>query len=219
MRVDEGGGGQVDDVGLGNLGVEGEVEVLDGLGVFELRAAQPQLELLGVAPFDLVVRAGGRETPRRRDCRRRPGGCAASRVCSSPDRRSFLRIGTKSSVELMVILPLSLSCEQLGRRAGEARARAASAVVRAATASGQRFAVERLAQDVAHAAVGVIAEVAGARAGGAGALGRKLLEMRDDGLHGAQLAEHVVGGEDLADVRADLGAEPLGALHPEARLR
>lgn len=35
--------------------VEGEVEILDRLGVFELSAAQPQFELLGIAAFDFVM--------------------------------------------------------------------------------------------------------------------------------------------------------------------
>ena len=39
---------------LGDLRVEGEVEVLEGLAVLEAGAAQAELELLGVAPFDLV---------------------------------------------------------------------------------------------------------------------------------------------------------------------
>ena len=47
--------GQVNDLGLGHLGVEEKVEVLEGLVRFERGAAQTLLELLALAPLDLVV--------------------------------------------------------------------------------------------------------------------------------------------------------------------
>ena len=40
------------------------------------------------------------------------------------------------------------------------------------------------------------------------------LEVGHDRLHRAQLQEHVVAGEDVADVRADLVAERVGTLLP-----
>ena len=53
--LDEVASGEVDDLGLGDLGVEGPVEVLEALAGLEARAAQAQLELLGLAALDLVA--------------------------------------------------------------------------------------------------------------------------------------------------------------------
>lgn len=47
--VDEGTGREIDALGLGYLGVESEVEILDRLRVLEVGPAQAQVELLGVA--------------------------------------------------------------------------------------------------------------------------------------------------------------------------
>src|SRR5262249_10351621 len=50
----KGTGGELEDLEPGDGGIEGEVEVLDGLGVLEAGAAEPDVELLGLAPLDLV---------------------------------------------------------------------------------------------------------------------------------------------------------------------
>lgn len=49
---DEGPRGKVEDLGLGDLGVE--VEVFEPLSVVEAHSAQAHVELLGVTPLDLV---------------------------------------------------------------------------------------------------------------------------------------------------------------------
>src|SRR4029453_14226461 len=51
---DEGAGGELEDLGLRDRRVEGEVEVLDGLGVLEARAPESDVELLRLAPPALV---------------------------------------------------------------------------------------------------------------------------------------------------------------------
>ena len=53
--VDEPQGGEVADVGGGDLRVVGEVEVLDGGGLFEAGLADPADERGGVAAGDLVL--------------------------------------------------------------------------------------------------------------------------------------------------------------------
>lgn len=51
---DKSAGSEVDDLRLGDLGVEGKIEVLKGLGMLEARPAQTHVELLGISPFGLV---------------------------------------------------------------------------------------------------------------------------------------------------------------------
>ena len=80
----------------------------------------------------------------------------------------------------------------------------------------QRLALQALAQDVAHAGVGVVGVVARTPAGGLGARDWEPLEMCDHGLHSAQLTEHVVTGEDLAHVRHDVASQPSGTIEPVA---
>ncbi len=54
LALHEGAGGELEDLGLRDRGVEGEVEVLDGLGVLEVGAADALHELLCLAPLHLV---------------------------------------------------------------------------------------------------------------------------------------------------------------------
>ncbi len=54
MGVEEAAGSQIQDLGLGQLGVEGEVEVVEGLARFEGGAREAQLKLLGLAALHLV---------------------------------------------------------------------------------------------------------------------------------------------------------------------
>jgi hypothetical protein len=60
----------------------------------------------------------------------------------------------------------------------------------------------------------VAAEVARPRTGRLRPRGRDALEVPHDQLHGAQRREDRVAGEDVADVRADLGAELVRPLDP-----
>ena len=87
---------------------------------------------------------------------------------------------------------------------------------RCGVGAGERLLVERLGEDRLERRVAVAAVEARADTRRAGAGDREALEVADDLLHGAELGEHVVGSEDLADVRADLGAELLGARLPVA---
>src|SRR5262245_10108092 len=87
---------------------------------------------------------------------------------------------------------------------------------RRAVAAGERLLIERLGEDRLEGGVAVTAGEARADTRGAGAGDREALKVADDLLHGARLGEHVVGGEDLADVRPDLGGELLGARLPVA---
>ncbi len=54
VALDEGAGREFEDLGLGDRGIEGEVEVLDGLRVLEVRAPDALHELLRLAPLHLV---------------------------------------------------------------------------------------------------------------------------------------------------------------------
>jgi hypothetical protein len=54
VALDEATRREVDDLGLGDGRIEGEVEVLEAGVVVEAGAAQPTLELLGLAALDLV---------------------------------------------------------------------------------------------------------------------------------------------------------------------
>src|SRR5262249_10733779 len=56
---DEGAGRELEDLGPRDRRVEGEVEVLDRLGVLEAGTAQPHIELLRLAPFHLVGEEAG----------------------------------------------------------------------------------------------------------------------------------------------------------------
>src|SRR5207253_1162813 len=76
--------------------------------------------------------------------------------------------------------------------------------------------VERLGEDRLEGRVAIAAIEAGADTRRASAGDGEALEVADDLLHRAELGEYVVGGEDLADVGADLGAELLGARLPVA---
>ena len=87
---------------------------------------------------------------------------------------------------------------------------------RCGVGAGERLLVERLGEDRLERRVAVAAVEARADTRRAGAGDREALEVADDLLYGAELGEHVVGSEDLADVRADLGAELLGARLPVA---
>ena len=55
MTLDEGAGREVDDLRLGDGGVEEEVEVLEGAIALEAGAAEALVELPAVAAFGLVV--------------------------------------------------------------------------------------------------------------------------------------------------------------------
>ena len=61
MAVDELAGGEIEDLGLVELGIEAEVEALQGLGRIEGSATQAQAQLALGAPFDLVVHEHGEE--------------------------------------------------------------------------------------------------------------------------------------------------------------
>src|SRR5207302_4511527 len=54
-------GGEVEDLGLVELGIKAEVEALEGLGGIEGGTAQAQAELALGATFDLVVHEQGKE--------------------------------------------------------------------------------------------------------------------------------------------------------------
>ncbi|RKH19961.1 hypothetical protein D7V77_31725 [Corallococcus sp. CA041A] len=67
--------------------------------------------------------------------------------------------------------------------------------------------VQPLAQEVLEASVAVRAVVVGSPGGRACELGREAFQVRDDGLHRAQLRQHVVGVEDGTHVREHLLAQ------------
>jgi hypothetical protein len=99
LASDEVAGGEVDDLGLRDVRVEGEVELLERLVRLEGRAPQPEIELLLIASLDLVLQRPVQEL--------RVGQAVlhgltvrSFNVCSTPRRRSFFRIGTSSSVGL-----------------------------------------------------------------------------------------------------------------------
>src|SRR5690606_14677486 len=135
----------------------------------------------------------------------------SSRVCRTPERRSFLRTGISSSVGCCGLLRGQL--QGLRDLAGETWRLQAPAL--SVDHDRQMLEVEALAHDVLYAAVAVQAVEAGASTGCWGAGDREGLEVRDDRLDRAQLREHVVGVEDLADERADVFAERVGTLLPE----
>jgi len=55
VALDELAGGEVEDVGLVQLRIEGKVEAFERLSGIEVSAAQPQTELALPAPLDLVM--------------------------------------------------------------------------------------------------------------------------------------------------------------------
>src|SRR5437867_4631126 len=81
---DEGAGGELQDLGLRDRRVEGEVEVLDGLRVLEARAAEAHVELLRLAAFHLVGEEPVEEFARRE---RVVGGLADAEIEGLEDTR------------------------------------------------------------------------------------------------------------------------------------
>ena len=134
-----------------------------------------------------------------------------SRDCRTPERRSFLRTGTRSS---RAVMSLPEGAEQLEHRAGEAR-RGKAPVLRAVC--GQWLQVKRAGEDAPDALVAVVGKVVRPPAGCRCPLGGELLEIADDGLHVAQLGQDIVGGDDVADVGADVRAQGVGTLGPEGQ--
>ena len=61
MALDELAGGEIDDLRLVELGIEAQVEALEGLGGVEGGAPQAQPELALGAAFDLVLQEQGEE--------------------------------------------------------------------------------------------------------------------------------------------------------------
>ena len=61
MARDELAGGEIEDLGLVELGIEAEVEALEGLGGIERGATQAQTELALGAALDFVVQQHGEE--------------------------------------------------------------------------------------------------------------------------------------------------------------
>ena len=94
---DEVGGRQVDDLVAGDLRVEAEVEVLEGLAALEVRPAQARGRLFAVAAFDLVVQEPVEEFLEGESI---VDGLAAAQIEGLEDagQAQLLRMGMRSSV-------------------------------------------------------------------------------------------------------------------------
>lgn len=113
---DEVGGREVDDLVFGDLRVEAEVEVLEGLATLEVCAAQARGRLLAVTAFDLVVEEPVEEFLEGQAV---VDGLAATQIEGLEHARQaqFFEDGIRSSVGCIGVF--QRSCEQFLDVAGE----------------------------------------------------------------------------------------------------
>ncbi len=215
MARDELAGGEVEDLGLVELGIEAEVEALEGLGGIEGGAAQPQAELALGAALDFVLQEHGEEVDE--------GGLLLDGLAIADVERledAGQAQGAEHRGELMGQFHRGTSCLPLrgrGRRWSRGARGAAAGGRRGGDGreAGQRLLIEGVGQDGLDGVVAILADGVGAGAGGVEARGAVALGEAEHALGAAQAIERAIAEQGL-DEQGTGGAD-LGGAAPDTR--
>ena len=222
---DELAGGEVEELRLVELGIEAEVEALEGLAGIEGGAPQPQAELALGAPFDFVLQQRGEEVDE--------GGLLLDGLPGA-DVEGLQDAGQTQGAEHRGELmgqfhtrDLLSSAPGSGKKVVQGRAWRGGRLAGAASTRrevGQGLLVEGLHEDGLHGVIAILADRMRAGTGGLEAGGAVALGEAQDALGAAEPIEGTIAEQGVDELGAGpanldgLRPTPGGRLHEEVDL-